>query len=62
MKLGHKGHLKTRIKFLEAFFLSPKISLSILNELKKPRFQGIQEKSVKSKGLEPWIHSKDRGR
>jgi hypothetical protein len=44
------------------FFLNPTISLSILDELKKPRFGGNEEKSMKSKGLESWIHSKIGGR
>jgi hypothetical protein len=35
------------------FFPNPKIFLPILDELEKPRFWGIQEKSAKSKGLEP---------
>jgi hypothetical protein len=59
MKLGHKGHLNTRSTFLkEFFFLNPMISLPILDELKKTRFWRNEEKSIKSKGLEPWIHSK----
>jgi hypothetical protein len=58
MKLGHKGHLNTRNKFLKRFFPNPKISLLILDELKEPRFWGKWEKSAKSKELEPWIHSK----
>jgi hypothetical protein len=37
---------------------SPKIPLAGQN----PRFWGNEEKSMKSKGLEPWIHSKVIGR
>jgi hypothetical protein len=33
IKLGRKGHLNTRNKFPDRFFLNPKISLSILDEL-----------------------------
>jgi hypothetical protein len=44
------------------FFLNPKISLSILDELKNLGFAGNEEKSVKSKRLESWIHSKVGGR
>jgi hypothetical protein len=61
-KLGQKGHLNTRNKFPKKFFPNPKISFSILDELKKPRFWWNREKSTKSKGLEPWIHSKVRDR
>jgi hypothetical protein len=62
MKLGHKGHLNTRNKFQKRFFPNPKIFLLVLDEFKEPRFWGKQEKSTKSKGLEPWIHSKVGGR
>jgi hypothetical protein len=48
--------------FQRGFFPNPKISLLILDELKDPRFQEKWEKSIKSKGLEPWIHSKIGGR
>jgi hypothetical protein len=42
MKLGHKGHLNTRNKFpKEVFFPSPKISLSILDELEELGFGEI---------------------
>jgi hypothetical protein len=44
------------------FFPNLKISLPILHELKKPRFLWNRKKSAKSKGLEPWIHSKVGGR
>jgi hypothetical protein len=40
IKLGHKGHLNTRNKFLKRFFPNPKISLLNLDELKEPRFWG----------------------
>jgi hypothetical protein len=50
------------IIFPKRFFPNPKISLLILDEIKKPSFWGNQEKSAKSKGLEPWIHFKDGGR
>jgi hypothetical protein len=62
MKLEHMGHLNTRNKFPKRFFLNPKISFSILDELKEFRFWGKWEKLTKSKRLEPWIHSKDGGR
>jgi hypothetical protein len=58
MKLGHKGHLNTRNKFQGSLFPNPKISLPLLDELKESRFWRKWEKSTKSKGLEPWIHSK----
>jgi hypothetical protein len=62
MKLGHKGHLTTRNKFPKRFFPNPNISLPILDKLEEPRFCGKRKKSTKSKGLEPWIHSKIGGR
>jgi hypothetical protein len=62
MKLGHKGHLNTRNKFQTRFFLNPKISLLILDELEESRFWRKWEKPTKPKGLEPWIHSKVEGR
>jgi hypothetical protein len=62
MKLGHKGYLNTRNKFPKRVFSNPKISLPILDELEKSRFWGNQEKSTKSKELEPFIHSKVGGR
>jgi hypothetical protein len=41
MKLGHKGHLNTRNKFIkEVFFSNLKISLLILDELKELGFGG----------------------
>jgi hypothetical protein len=62
MNLGDKSHLNTRNKFSKWVFPNPKVSLSILNELKEPRFWWKWEKSAKSKRLEPWIHSKIGGR
>jgi hypothetical protein len=62
MKLGHNDHLNTKNKFPKRFFSIPKISLLILDELKKPRFWGKQEKSAKSKWLKSWIHSEIGGR
>jgi hypothetical protein len=59
MKIGHKGHLNPRNKLQKRIFSNPKISLLILDKLEKSRFWRKQEKSTKSKGLEPWIHSKD---
>jgi hypothetical protein len=62
IKLGQKGHLNTRNKFRKRFFSNPNISLPILDELEESRFWGKREKSTKSKGLQPWIHCKVRGR
>jgi hypothetical protein len=62
MKLGHKGHLNTSNKFPIRFFPNPKIFFPILDELKEPRFWEKWEKSIKSKGLEPWFHFKIGGR
>jgi hypothetical protein len=47
--------------FPKMFFPNPNISLPILDELEEPSFWGNWEKSIKSKGLEPWSHSKDGG-
>jgi hypothetical protein len=58
MKLGHKGHLNTSNKFPMRFFPNLKIFFLILDELEEPRFWEKQEKSTKSKGLEPEIHFK----
>jgi hypothetical protein len=58
MKLRHKCHLNTRNKFSKRFFPNPVTSLPILDELEKPSFWGKWEKPAKSKGLEPWTHSK----
>jgi hypothetical protein len=68
--IGHQigWNLDTRVtstqgtSFQKRFFPNPKISLPILDELEEPRFWRNREKSAKSKGLEPWIHSKDGGR
>jgi hypothetical protein len=46
----------------EFFFSNSKISVPILDELEESRFWGNQKKFTKSKGLEPWIHSKAGGR
>jgi hypothetical protein len=54
--------LNIRNKFPKRFFPNPNISLPILDELEEFRFWGKWEKPAKSKGLEPWIHSKVRGR
>jgi hypothetical protein len=62
MKLGHNGHLNTSNIFPMSFFPNSKISLLILDELEEPRFWEKHEKFTKSKGLEPWIHFKIRGR
>jgi hypothetical protein len=62
MKLGLKGHLNTSNKFSMKFFPNPKISFPILDELEEPRFWEKHEKSIKSKGLESWIHFKIGGR
>jgi hypothetical protein len=43
-------------------FTKSKDFLLILDELKECRFWGKWEKSVKSNGLVPWIHSKVGGR
>jgi hypothetical protein len=62
MKIGHKGHLNTGNKFQKRFFPNPKILLPILDELEESRFWRKWEKSIKSKGLEPWIYSKVVGK
>jgi hypothetical protein len=63
MKFGHKGHLNTRNTLSKEFFFSnSKIFLPILDELKNLGFGGDEEKFMKSKRLEPWIHSKVGGR
>jgi hypothetical protein len=45
MKLGYKGHLNTRNKFLKVFFPNLNISLLILDKLKNLDFgeQGIHK-------------------
>jgi hypothetical protein len=50
MKLGHKGHLNTWNNFPKRFFLNPKISLPILDKLKKPRFLGELEEICQIEG------------
>jgi hypothetical protein len=62
MKLGHKGHLNTRNKFPKEVFTNPNIFLPTLDELKNQDLGGNEEKFMKSKWLEPWIHSKVGGR
>jgi hypothetical protein len=65
MKLGYKSHLNSRNKFpTEVFFLNQTTSLPILDELKSLVFWGggNEEKFIKTKGLEPWIHFKVGGR
>jgi hypothetical protein len=62
MKLGHRGHVNTRNKLQKRFLPNPKISLPIFDELKESRFWRKWEKFTKSKGVEPWIHSKVEGR
>jgi hypothetical protein len=53
MELEHKGHLNISNKFPIRAFPNPNIFLMILDKLKEPRFWEKQEKSTKSKGLEP---------
>jgi hypothetical protein len=62
MKLGHKGHLNIRNKFPKEVFPKSNDSFLIWDELKNLGFGGDEEKSIKSKGLESWIHSKVRGK
>jgi hypothetical protein len=62
MKLGHKDHLNTRNKFLKEVFSKSNDFPSDFGWTQKLRFWGNDEKSMKSKGLEPWIHSKIGGR
>jgi hypothetical protein len=57
-KLRHKGHLNTRNKFPNEVFPKFKDFPSDFRWIQKPRFWGNEEKSMKSKGLDPWIHSK----
>jgi hypothetical protein len=62
------GNLDTRVTstkatiFPKSFFRNPTISLSIFDELERPRFWGNLEKYAKAKGLEPWLHTKDGDR
>jgi hypothetical protein len=62
MKLGHKGHLNTRNKFSKEVFPKSNDFPSDFGGTKKLRFWGNEAKSMKSKGLELWIHSKVGGR
>jgi hypothetical protein len=48
--------------YQKRFFLNLMISLPILDELKNLGFGGDEEKFMKLKRLEPWIHSKVGGR
>jgi hypothetical protein len=48
--------------FQKRFFPNPMIFLPILDELKNLGFVGNEEKFMKSKGPEPWIHFKVGGR
>jgi hypothetical protein len=62
MRLGHKGHLNTWNKFLRVVFPKSNDFPSDFGWTQKARFWGNEEKSMKSKGLEPWIHIKVGGR
>jgi hypothetical protein len=62
MKLGYKGHLNTRNKFLKEVFPKSNDFPSNFGWTQKPRLWGNEEKSIKSKGLEPCIHFKVGGR
>jgi hypothetical protein len=62
MKLGHKGHLNTRNKFPNEVFPKSNDFPSDFGWTQNPRFWGNEDKSMKLKGLESWIHSKVRGR
>jgi hypothetical protein len=48
--------------FPKMFFPNSNISLPIFDELEKHNFWWNREKSAESKGLEPFIYSKDEGR
>jgi hypothetical protein len=61
-KHGHKDHLNKRNNIPKEVFPKFKDFIPILDELEKPNFWGNREKSAKSKGLEPWIHSKNGSR
>jgi hypothetical protein len=61
MKLGHNGHLNTSSKFPIEVFPKTNDFPSDFGWTQKPRFWGNEEKSMKSKELEPWIHSKIGG-
>jgi hypothetical protein len=63
MKLGHKGHLNTKNKFSKEVFPKSNDFSSDFGWTQKPSFRGgDEEKSMKSKELELWIHSKVGGR
>jgi hypothetical protein len=67
MKFGHRGHLNTRNKFpTEVFFPKPKISLSILDELKNLGFGGRRKNPWNrrgySHGFTPWLEVDDEAR
>jgi hypothetical protein len=62
MKIGHKGHLNTRNKFPKVIFSKSNDFPSDFGWTQKPRFWENEEKFMKSKGLEAWIHSKVGGR
>jgi hypothetical protein len=58
MKLRHNGHLNTGNKFPKEVFPKSKDFPSDFGWTRKPKFWGNKLNSMKSKGLEPWIHSK----
>ena len=62
MKRIHKGHLNTRNKFPKEVFPKSNYFPSNFGWTQKPMFSGNEEKSMKSKELETWIHSKVGGR
>jgi hypothetical protein len=62
MKLGHKGHINIRNKFPTEVFPQSNDFLSDFGWTQKPMFWGNKEKSMKSKGPEPWIDTKVGGR
>jgi hypothetical protein len=58
MKHGHKGRLNTINKFPKEVLLKSNDFPSDFGLTQKPRFWGNEEKFMKLKWLEPWIHSK----
>jgi hypothetical protein len=62
MKLELMGHLNKRNKFSKEVFPNPMIFLLILDELENLGLGANEHKSMKSNGLEPWIHYKVRDR
>jgi hypothetical protein len=62
IKFGHKGHLSIRNKFPKEVSSKSRDFPFNFRWTQKPRFWENEEKSVKSKRLEPWIHSKVGGR